>query len=75
MSALLEVRGLRTTFATSRGLLTAVDGIDLDLAPGEVLGLVGESGSGKSMTLRSLTGLVRPPGRVEGSVRHRTLYL
>lgn len=71
MSALLEVRGLRTTFATPRGTLTAVDGIDLSLAPGEVLGLVGESGSGKSVALRSLVGLVRPPGRVQGSVLWR----
>ena len=38
-------------------------------APGEVLGLVGESGSGKSVSLRAILGLVRPPGRVEGSGR------
>ncbi|TMV36947.1 ABC transporter ATP-binding protein, partial [Thioclava sp. BHET1] len=37
--------------------------------PGEVLGLVGESGSGKSITLRSIMGLIRAPGRVEGVVR------
>jgi peptide/nickel transport system ATP-binding protein len=66
-SSLLEVRGLRASFATARGTLNAVDGIDLSVRPGEVLGLVGESGSGKSITLRAILGLVRDPGRVEGS--------
>ena len=43
----LEIRGLRTSFATARGTLTAVDGIDLEVKPGEVLGLVGEVGVGQ----------------------------
>ena len=64
----LTVRGLRTVFPSRDGPLIAVDGIDLDLAPGEILGLVGESGSGKSLTLRSLLRLVHAPGRVEGRV-------
>ena len=38
----LEIRGLRTSFATPRGTLTAVDGIDLSVRSGEVLGLVAE---------------------------------
>ncbi len=63
---ILEVRGLRASFDTSQGMVTAVDGIDLDLRGGEILGLVGESGSGKSVMLRAIMGLVRPPGRVEG---------
>src|SRR5262249_14270960 len=50
------------------GTVTAVDGVDFDIAPGEVLGLVGESGSGKSVTLRSLLRLVHPPGRISGEV-------
>src|SRR5262249_50400041 len=65
---LLSVRGLRVTFAGSRGLLTAVDGIDFDVQAGEVLGVAGESGSGKSVTLRSLLRLIKPPGHVDGQV-------
>ena len=64
--AALEVEGLSVTFPTPVGPARAVDGIDLDLRSGEVLGLVGESGSGKSMTLRALVRLVRPPGRIAG---------
>ncbi len=66
---ILSVQDLRTTFTTSRGKLTAVDGVSFDLFPGEVLGLVGESGSGKSVTLRSIIRLIAPPGKVTGSVR------
>ena len=68
---LLAVRGLKVSFVTPRATLTAVDGVDFDVAPGEVLGLAGESGSGKSLTLRALLRLVRPPGRVEGEIRWR----
>ncbi len=64
MTALLEVRNLRVTFETERGAMPAVDGLDLDIAPGEVLGIVGESGSGKSVGMLALMGLVRRPGRV-----------
>ncbi|WP_010139020.1 ABC transporter ATP-binding protein [Oceanicola sp. S124] len=67
---LLEVRGLRTWFETPKGTVKAVDGVDLTLERGEILGLVGESGSGKSITGFSLLGLVDPPGRVvEGDIR------
>ena len=64
----LQVRDLRTHFFTKEGVARAVDGVDFDVAPGEVLGLVGESGSGKTVTGFSILGLIDPPGRiVEGS--------
>ena len=67
---LLSIRGLRTVFPTRHGLVRAVDGVDLDVAAGECLGVVGESGSGKSVTFQSVLGLVRSPGRIEaGEIR------
>jgi peptide/nickel transport system ATP-binding protein len=70
---LLEIRGLRTYFYTESGVARAVDGVDLDVQQGEVLGLVGESGSGKSVTALSVLRLVPdPPGRiVGGEIRYR----
>ena len=62
---LLSIRGLRTYFDTEAGVAKAVDGVDLDIRSGEVLGLVGESGSGKSVTALSVLRLVpSPPGRI-----------
>ena len=59
----LQVQDLRTYFKTDDGIVKAVDGVSLELAPGETLGLVGESGSGKTVTCLSVMGLVpRPPG-------------
>jgi oligopeptide/dipeptide ABC transporter ATP-binding protein len=68
---LLEIRGLRTYFYTEAGVAKAVDGVDLDVRQGEVLGLVGESGSGKSVTALSVLRLIPdPPGRiVAGEIR------
>jgi dipeptide transport system ATP-binding protein len=60
MSALLEIRKLRVSF----GGFTAVDGVDLDVAQGELLGSVGESGSGKSVSMMALMGLIDAPGQV-----------
>ncbi|HAG76791.1 MAG TPA: dipeptide ABC transporter ATP-binding protein DppD, partial [Thauera sp.] len=44
---MVEVRDLRVTFRSEEGPIYAVDGVDLDLAPGETLALLGESGCGK----------------------------
>ena len=66
---LLELRGLRTWFHSRRGEIRAVDGVDLRIDRGEVVGLVGESGSGKTVTMLSAMRLIEPPGRVvDGSI-------
>ena len=58
---------MRTHFASERGEVRAVDGVDLTLERGRTLGIVGESGCGKSVTALSIMGLVpQPPGRIAG---------
>jgi len=62
---LLEIRGLKTWFATDAGQVHAVDGVDLAIDRGETLGVVGESGCGKSVTALSVMKLIPvPPGRI-----------
>jgi len=64
---LLKGKELRTYFFTRRGVVKAVDGVDLSLEEGRTLGLVGESGCGKSVTALSILRLVpRPRGRIVG---------
>jgi oligopeptide/dipeptide ABC transporter ATP-binding protein len=66
VATLLEVRNLRTTFATAAGLVRAVDGVSWDVAEGETVALVGESGCGKSVSALSIMRLVaEPAGRIE----------
>jgi dipeptide transport system ATP-binding protein len=62
--ALLEVEDLHVEFPVGGATMHAVEGVDLSLGEGEVLGIVGESGSGKSVTMLALMGLIGYPGRV-----------
>jgi dipeptide transport system ATP-binding protein len=64
MPALLEIRNLVVEFTTARGAFRAVDGLDLVLDAGSILGIVGESGSGKSVAMLAVMGLIAWPGRV-----------
>jgi peptide/nickel transport system ATP-binding protein len=67
---LLEIRGLKTQFATDNGMVRAVDGVDITIGRGETVGVVGESGCGKTVTAMSVLKLIAmPPGRiVEGQI-------
>jgi len=66
-SDLLSVENLQTYFFTDAGIVQAVDGVSLRIAPGETLGVVGESGCGKTVTALSILRLVPdPPGRIVG---------
>ncbi len=56
--ALLEIHNLAVEFQTTRGPFRAVDGIDITLEEGDLLGIVGESGSGKSVTMLAVMGLL-----------------
>jgi oligopeptide/dipeptide ABC transporter ATP-binding protein len=67
---LLEVRGLDVEFRTIAGPVHAVNGVNLDVRAGEIVGLVGESGSGKSVTSRAVMGLLpRRTTTIRGSIR------
>ncbi|MGZ4792789.1 MAG: ABC transporter ATP-binding protein [Ilumatobacteraceae bacterium] len=65
----LEIRDLRVTFPTESGDVHAVRGVDVTVAPGELLGVVGESGSGKSVTFLAAMGLLPRSAKIEGSVK------
>lgn len=68
--SIFEIRGLKTQFFTSKGVVPAVDGVDITVRKGEAVGLVGESGCGKSMTAMSVMQLLKKPGRVvEGTIK------
>ncbi|PXY00095.1 ABC transporter ATP-binding protein [Halomonas sp. LBP4] len=66
----LDIRDLHIEFDTRRGVLKAIDGVSMQIAPGEILGVVGESGAGKSLTGTAITGLLEKPGRIStGEIR------
>ena len=62
----LAISGLRAGFPGPQGLVPAVDGVDLTVPRGTIVGLVGESGCGKSVTALSALGLLPPNGQVAG---------
>ena len=64
--AVLSIRDLRVYFNIRAGTVRAVDGVDLDIAEGEKLGLVGESGSGKTTTALAIMRMIKPPGEIAG---------
>ena len=62
---ILEVKKMRTSFQTSKGLVEAIRGIDLHVDEGEILGIVGESGSGKSVTMKSVMRLLPSYAKID----------
>ena len=62
---LIQIKDLKVNFYTYRGVVKALDGIDLILYKREAVGLVGETGCGKSVTARSIIRLIDSPGRIE----------
>ena len=62
---LLDIRGLKTHFATDDGMVQAVDGVNITIGRGETVGVVGESGCGKTVTALSVLKLIAmPPGKI-----------
>ena len=65
MIPLLRIRDLRVSIRTDDGIASVLDGIDLSLERGRVLGVVGESGCGKSTLIRAVLGVLPPHARVD----------
>ncbi|WP_277554744.1 ABC transporter ATP-binding protein [Halobaculum limi] len=66
----LECRDLTVSFEMDRGTSRVLNGVDIDIERGEIIGIVGESGSGKSMFASALLNAVVDPGQTEGSVTY-----
>jgi peptide/nickel transport system ATP-binding protein len=64
-NVLLEIKDLRVSFPLDEGTVRAVEGVDLTMRRGEVLGVVGESGCGKSVTAHSVLRILATPGRID----------
>jgi oligopeptide/dipeptide ABC transporter ATP-binding protein len=72
MAELLEVENLHTYFYSGNTVVKAVNGVSFMVTQGQTFGLVGESGCGKSATCRSISRLIREPGRiVDGQIRYK----
>ena len=72
---LVSVRNLSVAFTNSGKSIHAVNGVDFDLAAGEVLGVIGESGSGKSVTLRALLRILPPKRTTIGGTRRKPMSM
>ncbi len=68
MTACIDIRGVGKTYASARGAVTALAGVDIDVHEGEFLALLGSSGCGKSTLLRCIAGLDQAS---EGAIRVR----
>ena len=63
---ILRVENIQTHFYTDSGVVKALDGVDLTVKRGKVLGIVGESGCGKSVTAQCILNMVPKPGLIAG---------
>ncbi len=65
---IVSVRDLRVYFSSPRGQVKVLDGVDLDVGKGEIVGLAGESGCGKSTLALAISRLIFPPGKIVGGI-------
>ena len=63
---ILSVENLDTKFYLDRGVLHAVNNLNINLYENEILGIVGESGCGKSVAVKSILNMIKKPGKLKG---------